>query len=105
MAHLSTTFTNNSGFGQAASFVRSAKDQPTDQVHSHENRISQGQYLDQVLNGASPVDIVDHGIGLFEDKTVHFQPSGFGVVCILNVSQHDHTFANLLTHLNLPHAR
>lgn len=83
------------GFNQAAAadLARFAQDRPGGAVDSQDNQNSQGEYLRDVLNGASPVDIVDHGLGPFEDKAMHFQPSGFGVVSILNVSQHNIAFA------------
>lgn len=78
----------STGFGQAAVLTFSSD---TTSLKSGNNDLDHGgqigwsQYLDDVLDGASLVDIVDHGIGPFEDKTRQFQPSSFGVVCIANV--------------------
>jgi hypothetical protein len=89
----------------AAGLARFAQDQPNDVADSQDNKVSQGEYLRNVLNGTSLVDIVEHGMGPFEDKTVHFQPSGFGVVCILNVRQHNVASADLGAGLVPPHVR
>lgn len=90
MAQLNTTsFTGTNGLDSAASLATLGVGHTMGLLDGQDHRVSPGKYLVKVLNGTTPVDIVDHGIGPFEDKTVHFQPSGFGVVCILNVSRQD----------------
>jgi hypothetical protein len=87
----------------AAMPARFVQDLADGAANGQGNQISQGEYLRDVLNGTSPVDIIDHGLGPFEDKTMHFQPSGFGVVCILNVSHHSSVFADFFGTLRLLH--
>ena len=72
------------GFNQATGTAFSGL-APLDSGSNDPDQLSQYEYLNHVLTGASPMKIVDHGIGPFEDKTIQYQPSGFGVICILNV--------------------
>jgi hypothetical protein len=87
MAPFSSVPPGNNGFGQAAALVFNSHallNKGNDDLDTG-GQISKGHYLNAVLDGTSPVEIIDHGIGPFEDKTRRFQPSSFGVVCIANV--------------------
>lgn len=70
----------------ATSLMPYVRTNPRDAVRDQENHFDPGKYLSAVLGGASPLDIFDHGIGPFEDKTLRFHPTNYGVLCIENVS-------------------
>jgi hypothetical protein len=85
MAQVSSVSPCNNGFGQAAALAFNSNVLLNSGNDDNGGQSSEGYYLNAVLDGASPVEIIDHGIGPFEDKTRRFQPSSFGVVCIANV--------------------
>ena len=102
MAQPNTLPPGNYGFGQATAIAFNGADL-LNSGDDESDLISQRQYryLNQVLAGASPMHIVDHGVGPFEDKTSQFPPRDFGVICIMNVCGFDSTSIRAKDYLNL----